>query len=352
MTNRGEGMNRAEIESELAGYTKPEQQFRRAYQETGEPITEARLIKMLQEDGKKLQKSQVYSEEEWFQKGENILVCKHARYSPVSIHTHSFIEISYLLTGSCEETVYYPSGETEHLTLRQGDLFIIPPKLRHSVAVFDDSILINILIRTSIMKDTLTGLIAGNQSLFRFFLYTLYENENPNYLLFQTDQDEDIIDAVLRMAAEFLHPDSYSQQSLLFLTGTLFTNLQRTYSDRIQFSQMTSAGITYVPQILNYIQQHYQTVTVEELSRHFAVSTSWISRVFHKNAKMTIADAIQQIRVQKACELLRSTSLSVQAIAEQVGYQDVTYFIRMFKKHQQITPLRYRKSYSVVITSV
>ena len=51
---------------------------------------------------------------------------------------------------------------------------------------------------------------------------------------------------------------------------------------------------------------------------------------------MTLADTIQQVRVRKACELLRSTRLSVQEIAEQVGYQDVTYFIRMFKKHEQV----------------
>lgn len=339
-------MNISEIKSELAKYTKPEQIFRTVYEQTGQPITEARLRKMLRDDGKEIHESQEYSDEEWFRNGENILVCKHARYSPVSVHTHSFIEVSYMLSGSCEEIVEFPSEATERLTLKQGDLFIIPPRLKHAVAVFDDSVLINILIRTSIMKNTLTNMIAGNQALFHFFLYTLYENENPNYLLFQTAEDEAIAEPILHMVAESLRPDNYSQQSLLFLTGMLFTNLQRNYSEHIQFSQMTSTGITYVPQILNYIQQHYQTVTVEELAKHFAVSTSWISRVFHKNAKMTLADTIQQVRVRKACELLRSTRLSVQEIAEQVGYQDVTYFIRMFKKHEQVTPLKYRKAFS------
>lgn len=193
------------------------------------------------------------------------------------------------------------------------------------------------------MKNTLTRLIAENQALFQFFLYTLYENENPNYLLFQTAGDESIVETVLHMVEETLKPDSYSQQALLFLTGTLFTNLQRKYSNCIQFSQITSVGISYIPHVLNYIQQNYRTVTVEELAKHFSVSTSWISRVFRKNARMTLVDTIQQVRVQKACELLQSTKLSVQEIAELVGYQDVTYFIRMFKKREQVTPLQYRK---------
>lgn len=336
-------MNLSEIKSVLAKYTKEEQQFRAVYEESGQPITEARLRKMLREDGKVINSSQNYSDEEWFQNGENILVCKHSRYSPVSMHTHSFIEISYILSGSCKEVIQFPSDVTEQLILQQGDFFIIPPKLQHSVEIFNDSIMINILIRTSIMKNTLTRLIAENQALFQFFLYTLYENENPNYLLFQTDGDESIVEPILHMVGETLESDSYSQQSLLFLTGTLFTNLQRKYSNCIQFSQSTSAGINYVPQVLNYIQQNYQTVTVEELAKHFSVSTSWLSRVFRKNARMTLVDTIRQVRVQKACELLRSTKLPVQEIAELVGYQDVTYFIRMFKKREQVTPLQYRK---------
>lgn len=336
-------MNLSEIKSVLEKYTKAEQQFRAVYEESGQPITEARLRKMLRDGGKVIDSSQNYSEKEWFQTGENILVCKHSRYSPVSMHTHSFIEISYMLSGSCKEVIQFPSDVTEQLTLQQGDFFIIPPKLQHSVEIFNNSIMINILIRTSIMKNTLTRLIAENQALFQFFLYTLYENEDPNYLLFQTAGDEAIVETVLHMVGETLESDSYSQQSLLFLTGTLFTNLQRKYSNCIQFSQSTSVGISYVPQALNYIQQNYQTVTVEELAKHFAVSTSWISRVFRKYAKMTLVDTIRQVRVQKAGELLRSTKLSVQEIAELVGYQDVTYFIRMFKKHEQVTPLQYRK---------
>ena len=76
-------------------------------------------------------------------------------------------------------------------------------------------------------------------------------------------------------------------------------------------------------------------------------STSWLSRIFHINAKMTLIDTIQQIRIQKASELLCSTKISVQEIAELVGYQDVTHFIRMFKKHTQMTPLQYRKLHTL-----
>lgn len=340
-------MNPSEVLTELKTYTQPEQTFREIYNQTGHPITKERFLKMLLDDGKEIQSSQDFSEDDWFQNGENILVRKHMRYSPVLTHTHNFIEISYVVSGSCREEIEFSSENLEQLTLNAGDLFIIPPKLKHSVSVFDDSILINILIRTSIMKNTLTGLIAENQALFHFFLYTLYENENPNYLLFQTTADESIRNTILHMAAETLQSDSYSQQSLLFLTGSLFTCLQRSYSDRIRFSQITSAGITYIPQVLNYIQKHYQNVTVEDLAKHFSVSTSWLSRIFHKNAKMTLIDTIQQIRVQKARELLCSTRLSVQEIAELVGYQDVTYFIRMFKKHTQMTPLQYRKLHTL-----
>lgn len=286
-----------------------------------------------------------FSEAGWFTENEDISIHKHPRYSPASRHTHSFIEIAYVAEGSCRQDFYYPSGQVETLLLPKGSLCILPPKLEHAVFVFDDSIMINILIRTSAMKHTLTDLVAGSHVLFDFFLYTLYENTTPNYLLFHTGPDETIHDLILDMINESCGQKQYSQKALLLMLGLFFTYLQRDYSDWMQFSQVTSAGISYIPQILNYIQHTYDTASVEDIASHFAVSTSYLGRIFKENTHTTVLGVIQQTRVQKACELLISTRLLVQDIAEAVGYQDVTYFIRMFKKQIGLTPLQFRKTH-------
>lgn len=193
------------------------------------------------------------------------------------------------------------------------------------------------------MKNTLADLVAGNHALFSFFLYTLYENTKPNYLLFSTKGDDSIRDLILDMIAESCTEKQYSQKALLLMLGLFFTYLQRDHSEGVQFSRITSAGITCIPQILNYIQQNYRRTSVEDIARHFSVSTSYLGRIFRENTRNTVIETIQQVRIQKACDLLVSSRLPVQNIAEAVGYSDVTYFIRMFKKHRQTTPLQYRR---------
>lgn len=279
----------------------------------------------------------------WLSNTEDIILSKHLRYSPGNRHAHNFIEISYVLSGQCGQTLYLPSGIEERLCLTQGCLCIFPPGMEHKVEVFDSSLVVNILIRTSAMKHKLNRLIEENGMLFRFFLHTLYENKVTNYLLFHTERCPQIRRLILEMLEESYNLPDYLQKTLLLMLGLLFTYLQNECSEEIKFSQNSSSGITYIPHILNYIRQNFADASVEELASRFSLSSSYISRIFKEHTQMTLTEALRQIRIQKACEYLCSTSLSVQSIAEAVGYDDVTHFIRVFKSLKQITPLQYRK---------
>lgn len=355
-------MRRTEVKQLLSQYTPLEQCFQKIYQQTGQSPTSQDLIHVLKQYGvfphnlvEELQGTDCtrkitsapsnlhFADSEWFLESEDISVRKHIRYSPAIRHTHSFIEISYVAEGSCRQVFYFQSGQTETRTLPAGALCIIPPRMEHDISVFDDSIVINILIRASAMKHTLTDLVAGNHALFDFFLYTLYENTTPNYLLFHTGNDETIQGLMFDMIGESCDEKQYHQKAQLLMLGLFFTYLQRDYSDWMQFSKCTSAGISFIPQILNYIQQNYADISLESIAQHFSISTSYLGKIFRENTKTTVFGVIQQVRIQKACELLTTTRLSVQSIAEAVGYENVTYFIRMFKKYIKTTPLQYRK---------
>lgn len=281
----------------------------------------------------------------WLLHTDDMILRKHLRYSPANRHSHNFIELSYVLSGQCTQTFYLPSGIEETLCLTEGCLCILPPGMEHKVEVLDSSLIVNILIRTSAMKHKMNRLIEGNGTLFQFFLHTLYDNKTPNYLLFHTKSCPQIRRLILEMLKETYASPDYLQKTLLLMLGLLFTYLQNECSEEIRFSKNSSLGITYIPQILNYIRQNFTDTSVEELASRFSLSTSYLSRIFKEHTQMTLTEALQQIRVQKACEYLCSTSLSVQSIAEAVGYDDVTHFIRVFKKLKQMTPLQYRKQH-------
>ena len=106
-------------------------------------------------------------------------------------------------------------------------------------------------------------------------------------------------------------------------------------------------GVKTVPderftEIMNYIQNHYLTVTLEELAGKFALSTPYLSKYIKEKSGMTFVDNVKKIRMKKAKTLLKNSSLTVERIAEQVGYPSVEHFNRVFKKEFHMTPVQYR----------
>ena len=95
-------------------------------------------------------------------------------------------------------------------------------------------------------------------------------------------------------------------------------------------------------QFLNYIQNHYKDVTLDDLSRVFYLSKPYISKFIKQKSGETFGDILKKIRLKKAKTLLKNGNLSAEMIAAQVGYQNVEHFTRLFKKEYGVTPIQYR----------
>jgi len=96
---------------------------------------------------------------------------------------------------------------------------------------------------------------------------------------------------------------------------------------------------------LNYIDFRYmEPMSLESLAVRFSVNKNYLSSRFHKEVGITVTDYINQVRIRRAADLLRSSCLSVQQVAEQCGFTDGNYFTRIFKKINGISPNEYRKS--------
>ncbi len=81
-------------------------------------------------------------------RGSNVNIVRHLRYTPVFQHSHSFFTVLYVLRGQCGHKV----GE-EELPMRQGDVFFLPPYVKQTIEVFDDSNVLNLHIRRDTFDD-------------------------------------------------------------------------------------------------------------------------------------------------------------------------------------------------------
>lgn len=98
-----------------------------------------------------------------------------------------------------------------------------------------------------------------------------------------------------------------------------------------------------VRQAMHYIENNYaKPISVDGLAGLLGCSASYLSRLFKKNLATTPNDYLIKIRMNHACHLLSNTQATLQEIAVSLGYEDVYYFSRVFKKHSGMPPLRFR----------
>lgn len=96
----------------------------------------------------------------------------------------------------------------------------------------------------------------------------------------------------------------------------------------------------------NYIQEHYrEALKLEEVSRVIGFNATYFSTVFKKETGKSFLDYLTEVRMNKAKQLLCRGDLSVNDVAEEVGYQDLKYFSKLFKKATGISPSEYKKLY-------
>jgi two-component system response regulator YesN len=96
--------------------------------------------------------------------------------------------------------------------------------------------------------------------------------------------------------------------------------------------------------VLQYIRERYdQNISLKEISDHVQLSPNYMSLLFKKEMGRNLIEYLTNYRLEKAKELLRSTTLKTYEIAETVGVPDSAYFSRIFKKATGVSPLEFRK---------
>ena len=102
---------------------------------------------------------------------------------------------------------------------------------------------------------------------------------------------------------------------------------------------------TLVERSLGFIHEHYaRDFDIDELASQVAVSPSYLFRLFKKKMLVTPMHYRNIVRIDKAKLLLADLALTVDAVAERVGYADPKYFARVFRDLVGASPSAYRRA--------
>lgn len=95
--------------------------------------------------------------------------------------------------------------------------------------------------------------------------------------------------------------------------------------------------------VLNYIEKNFRrSITLDEVADYVKFSSTYLSKIFKENIGINFNKYITKRRIKEATKILENTNINVNELAFEIGYNEPSYFCKVFKKEVGMTPSRYR----------
>lgn len=115
------------------------------------------------------------------------------------------------------------------------------------------------------------------------------------------------------------------------------------------FSQHEGDHRANIEKVKNYIQANIRDVNREDIAAHVYLNSAYLSRLFKKETGQSLMDFIILAKINQAKILLTETNQKISDIGDALGYENFSYFGKVFKKTVGITPQEYRKRYQSIV---
>ena len=276
----------------------------------------------------------VISGEKLLEKGKLIAIRPHTRFIAFPEHTHDYVEIVYMCAGETRHTV---NGKP--VTLRRGELLMLGPNARQSIeAAGERDIAVNFIVRPAFFSGTLPFLGEEETPLRRFVLRCLTGENEAGCLLFHAAEVLPIQNLIENLLYTVMENTPNKRGILQMTMGLLFAQLMN-HTDALQFETQEQNALFSV---LRYIEEHYRDDSLTEIAGRLHYELPSLSRLIRQRTGKNYTELLQEKRLSQAAWLLRNTAGNVDEIANSVGYENISYFHRLFAARFGLSPKKYR----------
>ena len=166
--------------------------------------------------------------------------------------------------------------------------------------------------------------------------------QKSNYFFFQCSFGNFSHFLLLFLFKEIINKKQKSavKQSAFFL---LLTELDQTKEETLVLKQSTLPSNLFIGEILKHINRNYFDVSLDQLAQLYNLHPNYLSVMIKNQTGKNFSEHLADVRIERASYYLRHSRLPIQQISEKVGYQDKSYFFRLFKKYHNCSPNQYRK---------
>lgn len=284
----------------------------------------------------------IIDSEKMLAKGKLIDIRPHTRFIHFPAHRHNYVEIIYMCSGS---TTHIINGHTT-VKLETGEILFLNQNVTQEILpAGENDIAVNFMVLPEFFDRAF--LMMEDESVLHDFLLGTLKGESGlvDYLHFQVRDELPIQNLVENLIYSLVSGQKNSRNINQTTMGLLFVLLQN-QSDKINKNDPAQYEQNLIFTALKYIEDNYKTGTLEELSDLTGWPDYYISKLIKKHAGYTFKTLLQIKRLNQAAFLLTTTKLPVENIITLVGYDNTSYFHRIFKAHFHMTPLAYRRSLS------
>ncbi len=270
--------------------------------------------------------------------GACIAVRPHTRFVDFPVHSHDYVEIMYVCQGQITHVV-----EGKEITLLPGDFLFLNQQVHHAVRrAGEGDIGINFIILPEFF-DLPCSMLDQNNILADFLLNTMRKGSSDlQYLHFRTGGNACIDNLIENIVSE-LYYQTGDYNIIQVTMGLVFLYLVNS-PDTIERDSSQSYQDLLIQTTHRYIRQHYQDATLQDLADSLHQSDSALSRLIRRRTGHTFQELLQQERLSRAARLLTDTRLTVAEILSAVGYENSSYFYRIFEEKYGMSPKKYRQS--------
>lgn len=260
-------------------------------------------------------------------------------YKSFPLHWHEEMEIVYVYSGIARYIVDF-----KEYIVKKGDILIIPPCALHSFEQVKDEEFIarTIIFGQKMLNSNLVDVCSTR------YIMPIFNNETCLPVMLENDKHKKEISNILeqvieehinrRIAFELRIKIKLLEFILFFYENDLCSKAENDSS-----SARTSMQIRT---ITNYIEDYYgEKILLSDLAKSANMSVYHMAHIFKKATGKTPNEYINDYRLAMATDKLLHEDIPILEIAMECGYNNISYFNRIFKERFNITPKEYRKSH-------
>ena len=233
--------------------------------------------------------------------------------------------------------------------LTRGDIYLMPLGAKHRYCNFSGLEIDAFYFPANFFQARELKALRDWPDLWRFFIGEKSEGQRVHLTPEEWNETEKQIERISRDWSQCSPADNLMVKHDLF---RFLVVLARRLDQKHLGAGHQNSTRPVVAQAVRWCEDNLdKTLTVSQMAARFFLSTGHFNELFRREVGVPPATYLRNIRVEKACHLLRTTDLTMMQIATQCGFSDPAHFSRTFRTHYEMSPLQFRKRNATHSTS-